>query len=65
MRSFYNLYSPNITRVFKYTTRWLGQVECMGERKGVQRVVVGNLSERECLEDHEEAILKLIVRKLD
>jgi len=35
----------------------------MGERGGVQRVVVGNLRETECLEDHREAILKLRVKK--
>jgi hypothetical protein len=43
----YNLcYSSNVIQAFKFTTRWLGQVAHMGERRGeertgVHRVLVG------------------------
>jgi len=38
----YNLYSSsNIIRVIKYTSRWLGQVARMGERRGIHRVLLG------------------------
>jgi hypothetical protein len=40
---FIDLYSsPNIVRVIKSeTVRWAGQVQRMGERRGVYRVLVG------------------------
>jgi hypothetical protein len=35
-------YSPNIVRVIKSRRmRWTGQVSCTGERRGVNRVLVG------------------------
>jgi hypothetical protein len=39
----HSLYSsPNIVRVIKLKTmRWVGHVACMGERRGVYRVLVG------------------------
>jgi hypothetical protein len=39
----YSLYSsPNIVRVSKsWRTRWVGHVACMGEHRGVYRVLVG------------------------
>jgi hypothetical protein len=40
--------SPNIVRVIKSRImRWAWYVSCMGERRGVYRVLVGNLSERD------------------
>jgi hypothetical protein len=36
-------YSPNIVRGIKSRRmRWVGHVACMGERRGVYRVLVGN-----------------------
>ena len=36
--------SPNVTRVIKSRRmRWVRQVVCMGERRGVYRVLVGKL----------------------
>jgi hypothetical protein len=38
----HSLYSPNIVRVIKLRKmRWVGQVACMGEGRGVYRVLVG------------------------
>jgi len=33
--------SPNIIRVIKSRTRWVGYVARMGERKGAYKVLVG------------------------
>jgi len=44
--------SPNIVWVIKSRrTRWAGHVAGMGERRSVYRVLVGNLRERDHLED--------------
>jgi len=44
--------SPNIVRVIKSRRmRWAGNVARMGERRGVYRVLVGNLRERDHLGD--------------
>jgi len=49
----YNLYlSPNISLVIRSRkTRWAVHVARMGERRGANRVLVGNLRERDHLED--------------
>jgi hypothetical protein len=45
-------FSPNIVRVIKLRrVIWAGQVAYMGERRGVCNVLVGNLRERDHLED--------------
>jgi hypothetical protein len=48
-----DLYSKtNIIRAIKWRRmRWAGKVAFMGERRGVYRVLVGNLRERFHLED--------------
>jgi len=44
--------SPSIDRVIKSRRmRWAGQVTRMGERRGIYRVLVGKLKERDNLED--------------
>ena len=56
----------NIVRVIKSRRmRWAGHVTCMGERRGVYRVLVGNLRERDHLEDDVDGriILRWIFRK--
>ena len=45
-------FSPNIIRVIKSTIkRWVGHVARMGERRGVCRLLLGSLRERDNLED--------------
>jgi len=66
----YDLYcSPNVIRVRKTRRmRWAGHVTCMDERRGVYRVLVGNLKERDHLEDSGvdgRIILRWIFRKWD
>jgi hypothetical protein len=61
--------SPNTVRVIKSRRmRWEGHVSHMGERRGVYRVLVGNLRERVSLEDpvvDRRIILRWIFRKWD
>ena len=39
---------PNIVRVVKSRRmRWAGRVACIGEGRGVHRVIVGNLRDRD------------------
>jgi len=48
--------------------RWAGHVACMGERRGVYRVLVGKPEERDHLEDpgvYGRIILRWICRKWD
>jgi hypothetical protein len=49
----YDLYSsPNIIRLIKPRTRkWAGLVARMGERRDANRVLVGDMRERDHLED--------------
>jgi hypothetical protein len=43
---------PNIIRAIKSRRmRWAGHVACMEERRGVYRILVGNMRERDHLED--------------
>jgi len=45
-------YSLNIIRVVRSRRmRWVGHVACMGERRGIHRVWLGNLRERDHLGD--------------
>ena len=41
--------SPNIVQVIKLRMRWTGHVARIGERRGIYRVLVGNLKERDRL----------------
>jgi hypothetical protein len=59
--------SPSIVRVIKSRRmRWAGHLACMGERRGIYRVLVGNLRERDNLRDPSldgRLILRWIFRK--
>jgi len=61
--------SPNIVRVIKSRRmRWTGYIARMSERRGVYRVLVRNLRERDHLEDQGvdgRIILRWIFRKWD
>jgi len=61
--------SPNIVRVMKSRRmRWAWHVACVGEGRGVYRVLVGNLREGNHLEDpgvDERLILRSVFRKWD
>jgi hypothetical protein len=61
--------SPNVVRVIKSTRmRWAGHVLCMGERRGVYRVLVGKSEEKRPLgrpRHRWEDILRWIFRKWD
>ena len=64
-----DLYSPNIVRVIKSRRmRWVGYVARMEEGRGVYRVLVGKLKERDHLGDPgviEGILLRWIFRKWD
>ena len=58
----------NIVRVIKSRMRWAGRVARIGESRGVHRLWVGNLRERDHLEDpgvDGRLILRWILRKWD
>jgi len=61
--------SHSIFRVIKSRRmRWAGHVACMGERRGVYRVLVGKPEERDHLEDpgvYGRIILRWIFKKWD
>jgi hypothetical protein len=63
------MYSTNIILVIKSKRlRWTGHVARMGERRGVYRVLVGNLWERDHLGEADvngKIILRWIFRKRD
>jgi hypothetical protein len=60
-------FSPNIFQVIKYKRmRWAGHVARVEERRGACRILVGNLRERDHLEDlciDGKKILRWIYRK--
>jgi len=59
---------PNTVRVIKSRIRWMGPVARMGEKRGVYRVLMGNLRKRHHLEDQGvdgRIILRWIFRKWD
>jgi hypothetical protein len=69
---FYVIYtysSPNTVRVIKSRRMiWAGHLEGMGERRSVYRVLVGNLRERDHLEDpsvNGRIMLRWMFRKWD
>jgi hypothetical protein len=61
--------SPNIFQVIKLRRmRWAGHVVCMGEERGMYRVLIGYLRERDHLGDpgiDARIILRWIFRKWD
>ena len=51
-KELYDLYSlPNIIRVIKSRTRWVGHVARIGERRSACRILWGILRERDHLEE--------------
>jgi hypothetical protein len=63
-----DLYSSLSRAIKSRRMRWAGHVACMGERRDIYRVLVGNLSERDHLGDASvdgTIILRSIFRKWD
>jgi hypothetical protein len=48
----HNLYAlPNIKVIKSRRMRWAGHVECMGEMRDADKLLVGNMKERDDSED--------------
>jgi len=63
-----DLYSSLSRAIKSRRMRWAGRIACMGERRDIYRVLVGNMRERDHLGDASvdgRIILRLIFRKWD